>query len=110
MAGLDALPSNAPTLTKLVLDGGVKGVGVKWTASSANTLPIFGYKLYSDMGGINGNDVYSLIYDGSHNPSVREYVLNINNTSVTKQYKFKVAALNINGQGTQSSVLSASAC
>ena len=96
MAGLDALPSSAPTLSKLVV-GNVKAIGVKWTALTANTLPILGYKLYSDMGGANGNDIFSLVYDGSHNPSLREYVIYNNNTLVSKLYKFKVAAVNING-------------
>ena len=50
----------------------------------ANSLPILGYKLYSDMGGVNGNDVYSLVYDGSHNPQKREFVILNSNVPVKK--------------------------
>ncbi len=65
--------------------------------SDSYALPIIGYRLYFSQGTA---DSYSLLFDGKHYPSVTSFVaLNLTTGS---RVKFKVSALNANGEGASS--------
>lgn len=95
---LGSLPSAlaAPTIDRSLSTN--SSLFVKWSAPLLDSyaLPISGYKLYKSEG-----DGYSLEYDGSHYAGLTSHTaLNLNTGS---RVKFKVTALNSNGEGPPSS-------
>lgn len=69
-------------------------------------MPIFGYKLYSDLG--TDHD-FQLVYDGSNKPSVTQYTLtNVTDPLVT--YRFYATGINFNGEGVASGIARLRSC
>ena len=79
---------------------------IRWNAgvtipSIPGEIGITGYKLYMD-GGNDGS--YRLAYDGTNRPGVLEFEVTANEFGflLGRAYRFRVAALNYNGEGSQS--------
>lgn len=102
---LGALPSTPAAPTKILDQSKENSIVVTWVKITGDTLPIFGYKVYADSG---RNDDFVLAYDGTNKPEINSFeFLNANPDFV---YRFKVTALNFNGEGTASAISELRAC
>lgn len=72
---------------------------------TSSDLPILGYRLQQDDG--LGGD-FSVVYDGSQNPQQLSY--SAYNLVSGRTYKYKVNAVDVNGQGSDSAVYSFISC
>jgi hypothetical protein len=68
-------------------------------------IPTLGYKLLMDDG-FHGD--FTVVYDGSNNYHLREYVAA--GLTVGLPYRFKVVAVNINGESPESDDVTIYAC
>jgi hypothetical protein len=63
VVALGSVPVAPNTPTKNIAASGANQIAVDWTPLASATLPLFGYRLYSDMG---LDDDMELVYDGLH--------------------------------------------
>jgi len=76
-----------------------------WDEVADTEIATTGYYLYmADY----GSETYDLIYDGTNKPQITSQV--VSGLETGSQYKFKLSALNFNGEGTMSSVYTFNAC
>ena len=66
---------------------------------------ITGYRLYQAK---DLSNIYTLVYDGSGNPNIRSRVLT--NLTTGSRYDYKVSAINFNGEGPTSTILTTYSC
>ena len=109
---LGALPSKPNVVRKNDQRSSGLAIFVEWDKITTDTLPILGYKLYADSG---KNDPLRLVYDGSTNPQITEFEYmafhSLNETIETALfYRFRVAAVNFNGEGEMSDFVSLQSC
>jgi hypothetical protein len=72
-------------------------ITVSWTPVADKEIPTSGYNLYMD----NGDDGdFSLIMNGENHPGKLSYTANYLKPNTI--YRFKVSAVNFNGEGLQS--------
>lgn len=101
-------PAAPSTITRVDSSSSKTSIAVDWSAVSDGTSPgglITGYKLYMANGSAG---TYYLVYDGSNLPTITAYI--ISGLTTGEIYRFKVSALNYNGEGLLSSELSTYAC
>jgi len=105
------LPSQPAPVEKNDMLSDQSSIYVEWTRLENELLPILGYRLYADSG---KNDDIVLIYDGSQDPQTSEFrydAISNNEPLNTKfDYRFRVAALNFNGEGPKSQIAQLKAC
>lgn len=94
-AAVPAQPSAGPTIVQSISN--TTSIGVTWDAVENTYAYVSGYKLYRDDGN-NGN--FTLIYDGTNRPGQRTFVSH--NLKPGVYYRFKVLAVNYNGDGLES--------
>jgi hypothetical protein len=106
VVALGAVPA-APALPfKDDAASGPGEIAVGWTPLAAATLPLLGYRLYSDLG---LDDGLHLVYDGQNKPTVTDFLVSdVSGPLVT--YKFAVTATNFNGEGAASPLAHLRAC
>lgn len=102
-AELPAQPLSAPVWVKDI--SSLTSIAVNWQDVVSTQIATTGYKLFRD-GGNNGN--YSLIYDGTNKPGLRTYISG--NLTTGMYYRFKVLAMNFNGEGPESNEAVIPAC
>jgi hypothetical protein len=73
VVALGSVPLAPSTPTKNIAASGANQIAVDWTSLAPATLPLFGYRLYSDLG--LDHDM-TLVYDGLHQPTVTQFILN----------------------------------
>jgi hypothetical protein len=78
---------------------------IYWDRIYTSDVPMSGYMLYVDDG-LTG--VYNLVYDGSLNPAQVTY--RVNDLVPGRTYRFKVRAVDYNGQGYESNSISYLSC
>lgn len=78
---------------------------LRWNKNS-DVLAVNGYLLYADKG---LNDDFSLIYDGTNKPEVNYFHYN-NSLNVFFTYRFYLTAINFNGEGPPSNIVSLKPC
>jgi len=106
VVALGSVPAPPSKPVKVVEASGPEQIAVRWNPLSGETLPVYGYRLYSDLG---TDDEYQLVFDGQHKVTTTEYVLqNVTDPAVT--YKFYATATNFNGEGPASQVAHLKAC
>jgi hypothetical protein len=94
-AAVPAQPSTGPTIVESISN--TTSIGVSWDAVDNTYAYVSGYKLYRDNGN-NGN--FTLIYDGTNRPGQRTFISH--NLTPGMYYRFKVLAVNYNGDGPES--------
>jgi len=99
-----SLPAQPAAPTKSLTASSKTSITVQWAESAATEVPILGYKLF--MSASTGS--FSLVYDGSRNPVLRQYT--VPNTTTGGQYQFKVVAVNYNGVSPESPELVTYSC
>lgn len=99
-----APPSKPLTPTKVYMKSNRTSLFIQWSESAATQTPIIGYTLYVS----DETDEYRVIYSSSVNSLLREFEL----TGLTtgNLYKFKVSAINFNGNSVLSDALEVYAC
>ena len=114
LAPLPAQLSPGPVLVQSESDLTVASLLVRWTgaaaiAPSSGIIAGTGYRLYMD-GGNDGN--FQVVYDGHGQPGTLEYAVTTATDSITVgwAYRFKVTALNFNGEGAASAESLIHAC
>jgi hypothetical protein len=95
---LGSVPAAPDAPTKVVARSGAGEIAVSWDPLVGETLPVLGYRLYSDLG---LDHEFYLLYDGLNRPATTEYLVT-NVTGPTVAYKFYVTGLNFNGEGPPS--------
>jgi hypothetical protein len=90
---LGSLPSQPDAPFKIIESSGPNIISIGWNKITGDTLPILGYKLYSDTG---RDDDFTLIYDGTSSPNTLEYT-GIQTQSIDTIFRVKLKATNING-------------
>lgn len=83
-------------------------IAVDWTQVADHTGPaglIKGYKLYMAVG---PSSSFTIVYDGSNNPTITNYV--IGNLVTGTLYRFKVTSFNNNGESDASPIMTTYAC
>jgi hypothetical protein len=113
---LAPLPSqlSAPALVQVESDLATGSLLIRWTGAPAiapggGLIAVTGYRLYMD----GGNDgYYRLVHDGTGEPGTLEYTVTAaaHGVVVGRAYRFKVSALNFNGEGPASSESLIHAC
>lgn len=93
----EALPNPPANLYKVDSKSTSNSIYVQWDQVADTTTPVTGYRLYMDTGN-TGN--YFLVFDGSGLPGVLSY--NVKNLTIGQSYRFKVTALNFNGESADS--------
>jgi hypothetical protein len=106
VVALGSVPASPSTPLKVIEASGANEIAVDWDENTGDTLPVYGYRLYSDIG---LDDEYFLLFDGLNQPTVT-YFLVINVSSPLLTYKFYVTALNFNGEGPASATASLRSC
>jgi hypothetical protein len=103
---LGAVPASPSTPVKVIAESGANEIAVNWDENTGGTLPIYGYRLYSDNG---LDDEFFLIFDGLNQPTITEYLVkNVSSSLLT--YKFYVTAINFNGEGPTSGTVGLRSC
>ena len=105
LVALGSLPSKPSTPTKTVSSSTSSTISIQWAEVTGDTLPIKGYKLYSDSGRAES---LILMFDGSKSPGTRTYSLTNVYPSLT--YRVRVTAINMNGEGPASNIAYLTAC
>lgn len=106
VVALGAVPAGPSTPVKVVDASGANEIAVDWDENTGETLPIYGYRLYSDMG---LDDEFHLLFDGLNQPTITEYlVTNVSSPLLT--FKFYVTAINFNGEGAASTTAPLRSC
>jgi titin len=105
LVALGSLPSKPSAPTKNMEGSSANSILVQWSEVTGNTLSIQGYKLWADSGRA---DDFTLVFDGSNSPGIREYLFM--NADVDLTYRFRVGASNINGDGSLSNIASLVSC
>lgn len=95
-----------PPPTKDDAASGAEEIAVTWSQITGNTLPVFGYKLYSDLG---TEQDFVLVYDGHNKPTETAYTLT-NVTDPLVAYGFYVTGINFNGEGAASGIARLRSC
>ena len=103
---LGAVPAAPNAPTKNLGASGDGEIAVAWEALAGETLPVLGYKLYSDLG-IEGG--FQLVFNGTNSPDTLLYIMT-NVTSSLVPYGFFVTAVNFNGEGAASSTSRLRSC
>lgn len=109
---LGSLPSQPNPIEKDPARSSGDSIMLKWDKITTDSLATLGYRLYADTG---RNEPLRLIYDGSNNAQITEFLFtraaNRNETISSKLwYRFQVAAVNFNGEGPRSSIVSLQCC
>jgi len=94
---LASLPSQPSAPYKDSSLSSTSSIFVRWSAVADTEINTSGYKLYMD-GGNNGD--FSLVFDGSGAPGTLSYLAS--GLTPGKAYRFKVVALNFNGESLES--------
>lgn len=105
LIALGSLPSKPNPPTKIVSSSTSTLISIQWSEVTGDTLPIEGYKLYSDSGRA---DAFTLVFDGSNSPGIRTFSLN--NVDAALTYRVRVSAINMNGEGLLSNIAYLTAC
>lgn len=98
------LPAQASAPTWVVADSKSDLITVEWNAVASTEIQTTGYKLYMDDG---NNGDFNVIYDGSSQPGTRKFSTNVTEGNI---YRFKVQAVNFNGDGPISAETKIYAC
>ena len=99
------LPGQASAPVHDLSSSNTTSISVTWSTVANTEINTLGYKLYRD----NGNDGnFTLVYNGTNKPGQREY----NSTGLITGtiYRFKLVAVNFNGDGPESAEVSYPAC
>lgn len=105
---LTNVPGIPQNLRRLETGSTKTSIAMTWDPVADGTTPgglITGYKLYMANGTISG---YQLIYDGTGLPTITTKI--ISNLETGETYRFKVLALNYNGESALSSELLTQSC
>jgi len=95
---LGSVPTAPSAPTKVIADSGAGEIAVRWDPLVGETLPLLGYRLYSDFG---LDHDFTLVFDGLNKPALTDFVVGgITGPSVA--YKFYVTGVNFNGEGPPS--------
>lgn len=106
VVALGSVPAAPGAPVKVISGSAANEIAVDWVENSPETLPIYGYRLYSDLG---VDDEFSLIFDGINQPTVTQFlVLSVPSPLLT--YKFYVTAINFNGEGPASPTVGLRSC
>jgi len=105
IAGVGATPPAPSAPVKNAVLSNSTSMFISWGEVTTADLPILGYVLWIDDG--LGGD-YSILYDGSLNPQKLNY--QVFDLAPGFTYNFKVQAVDINGDGTLSSVSALISC
>lgn len=106
VVALGSVPAGPSSPVKDVVASGAGQIAVHWEPLAGGTLPLLGYRLYSDLG---LDHDFHLVFDGRNKPSVTHFLLS-NVTGPLVTYKFYVAAVNFNGEGAASPTAMLRAC
>ena len=99
------LPGQASAPVHDLTTSNTTSISLTWSTVANTEINTLGYKLYRD----NGNDGnFSLVFNGTNKPGQRAYI----STGLTTGtiYRFKLVAVNFNGDGSESSEVSYPAC
>ena len=99
------LPGQASAPVHDLSSSNTTSISLTWSTVANTEINTLGYKLYRD----NGNDGnFTLVYNGTNKPGQREY----NSTGLITGtiYRFKLVAVNFNGDGPESSEVLYPAC
>jgi hypothetical protein len=77
---------------------------LEWVEATPSTIPILGYKVYQSA----GTNEFSLIFDQSQNPLVREF--NATGLETGLLFQFRIAAVYFNGDSEMSPSLVKYSC
>jgi hypothetical protein len=105
MIGKPAIPA---TPTRISSSSTKTYIGIDWSTVADGTSPggtIIGYKLYMATG-LAGS--YNLVYDGTNFPIITSKI--ITGLTTGEVYRFKVSAINYNGEGDLSNEFLTYAC
>ena len=106
VVALGSVPGAPSKPEKVIGASGPKQIAVQWNEVTGGTLPIYGYRLYSDLG---LDDNFSIVFDGTNKPKTTQYLQsNVTDPSVT--YRFYVTAVNFNGEGAASATAQLRSC
>lgn len=94
-ARLPGQPASAPQ--RIISISNTTAIAVSWNKVADTEVPTTGYKLYRD-GGNDGQ--FALVYDGTHRPGQLAFISTGLKTGTF--YRFKVHAINFNGDGPES--------
>lgn len=103
---LGPLPSAPSDPYKDIVESKNNTIFLRWNKITGDVLSINGYLLYADNG---LNDDFSLIYDGTNKPEVNYFHYN-NSLNVLHTYRFYLTAINFNGEGPASNIVSLVPC
>lgn len=103
---MGALPDQPNAPSKNEEESSLTSIKVEWDFSpTKDGIDATGYKLYADDG-LNG--AFTEVFDGEGFPNVDEF--NLGNLVTGNPYRFKVSALNINGESDVSDSTTIYAC
>ena len=91
--------------TKVNSKSSLKSIYVQWATVTDPSSPVTGYKLYMDEGN-NGN--FKMIFDGTGKPGIVGYL--VQDLVTGTAYRFKVRAVNFNGESPESAETTLYAC
>ncbi len=72
VVALGSVPGAPSTPVKNIAASGAGEIAVLWDPPAGDTLPILGYRLYSDQG---LDSSFSLVFDGRNRPETREFLI-----------------------------------
>ena len=105
-AALGSLPDQPNAPEKVEEESSLTSIKVEWDFSAIKDgISATGYKLYADDG---RNGAFTEVYNGERYPNVNEF--NLGNLVTGNPYRFKVSALNINGESDASASTTIYAC
>lgn len=103
--GVGSQPPAPTTLAEGTLNVDPSSLNIVWSKVTTSDLPVRGYIVQMDDG--LGGD-FTEVYNGETNPQILTYTAN--NLNPGRQYRFTVQAVDINGAGSTSTVLTLYAC
>ena len=106
VVALGSVPAAPATPVKVIAASAANEIAVDWPENAAETLPIYGYRLYSDFG---LDDEFSLVFDGLNQPTITQFLVT-DVPSPLLTYKLYVTAINFNGEGPASSTAALRSC
>ncbi len=105
---LIAKPATPSTPLRTDSSSSKTSIAIDWQTVADDASPgglITGYNLYMAKG-ISGS--YTLIFNGQGYPTITDYI--VNRLETGEFYRFKVSALNFNGEGSLSGELTTYSC
>ena len=102
---LAAYPSSPINVAKVDASSSLTSIYLEWDVVADYEVNVIGYRVYMDTGG-DGN--FQLLFDGHNQPGINHF--EATGLQTGGRYRFKVAALNFNGEGDASEEIELFSC